>query len=58
MFMAIEFAVWSRFNRPKEKQEWYYTALAHVFAERCLDEPAYSLSEQFNNEVQVVFQMV
>jgi (p)ppGpp synthase/HD superfamily hydrolase len=51
-------AVWSRFNRPKEKQKWYYTALAQVFAERCLDEPAYSLSEQFNNEVQIVFHMV
>lgn len=48
-------AVWSRFNRPKEKQEWYYTGLAQIFTERCIEEPERNLRIEFAREVESVF---
>lgn len=47
--------IWSRFNRGKEKQEWYYTNLAALFRERSDGEPGASLFERFSGEVHRVF---
>ncbi len=48
-------AVWSRFNRPKEKQRWYYQSLADVFTSRIDGEPSASLFKEFKSEVEKVF---
>lgn len=47
--------LWSRFNRPKEQQNWYYQALADVFVNRTKGEPTASLFKEFKYEVQKVF---
>jgi (p)ppGpp synthase/HD superfamily hydrolase len=47
--------LWKRFRRPKEKQKWYYEALANVFSERLTDTKAAALVNHFKNEVDLVF---
>jgi (p)ppGpp synthase/HD superfamily hydrolase len=47
--------VWSRFNRPKDYQQWYYRALGDVFMSRIDKEPAASLFQNFNREVEDFF---
>lgn len=47
--------LWKRFNRPKEKQKWYYEALADIFSEEVKDEKALSLVHGFKRDVAVVF---
>jgi (p)ppGpp synthase/HD superfamily hydrolase len=48
-------AVWSRFNRPREQQAWYYRALSRIFADRADGEPILSLMKAFSSEVEKVF---
>jgi (p)ppGpp synthase/HD superfamily hydrolase len=47
--------LWKRFNRSKEKQQWYYQALADVFLMRMNDLKAVSLVNHFRSEVNLVF---
>lgn len=47
---------WRRFNRPREKQKWYYEHLETVFTTRIEREPARSLLAAFEAEVRKVFQ--
>jgi len=47
--------VWSRFNRPKDYQRWYYQALADVFMSRIDKEPGTTLFHVFNREVEDFF---
>jgi (p)ppGpp synthase/HD superfamily hydrolase len=47
--------LWKRFRRPKEKQQWYYEALADVFSERLTDTKTAALVNHFKNEVNLVF---
>jgi (p)ppGpp synthase/HD superfamily hydrolase len=46
---------WERFNRPWEKQKWYYERLDEVFAARIHREPALALLSAFKAEVKKVF---
>lgn len=48
-------AVWRRFNRAREKQQWYYERLAGIFAERIPDGLPGDLVEDFRREVEAVF---
>lgn len=48
-------ALWSRFNRPKTKQQWYYQALAEVFISRAENDTSKSLFSEFQLEVNKVF---
>ena len=48
-------ALWPRFNRAKESQVWYYTALAKVFSELKIAEPFSSITHEFKSEVEKVF---
>jgi (p)ppGpp synthase/HD superfamily hydrolase len=46
---------WERFNRPREKQKWYYVRLEATFSERVRREPALTLLSAFKAEVNRVF---
>lgn len=46
---------WQRFNRPKEKQKWYYESLAAAFKRRNLNGPASELVRKFEKTVNDVF---
>jgi len=46
---------WERFNRPREKQRWYYECLREVFSARIRREPALTLLAAFKAEVNKVF---
>jgi (p)ppGpp synthase/HD superfamily hydrolase len=46
---------WERFNRPREKQKWYYAHLEAVFSARVTREPGMSLLAVFKDEVSKVF---
>lgn len=46
---------WERFNRPREKQKWYYESLEAVFTTRVRREPALTLLSAFKAEVNKVF---
>lgn len=46
---------WGRFNRPREKQRWYYQRLQSVFSTRVSREPALTLLAAFKAEVNNVF---
>jgi len=46
---------WARFNRPREKQKWYYQRLKSVFSTRVRNEPALTLVAVFKAEVRRVF---
>ncbi len=48
--------VFLRFNRPRDKQEWYYRALADIFSKRIVDEPFFSLVLELRFEIVKVFQ--
>jgi (p)ppGpp synthase/HD superfamily hydrolase len=48
-------AAWARFNRPKEKQRWYYRGLAEVFEQRMEDEVSKALFGRFIHEVEKIF---
>jgi (p)ppGpp synthase/HD superfamily hydrolase len=47
--------VWERFNRPMEKQAWYYRSLAEVFSKRHLRNPFEHLVKEFTSGVNSVF---
>ncbi|MFQ5709934.1 MAG: HD domain-containing protein [bacterium] len=49
-------AVWSKFNRPRDKQKWYYESLANLFLNRVDSKTDNSLFMEFKNEVQALFQ--
>jgi (p)ppGpp synthase/HD superfamily hydrolase len=46
---------WARFNRPREKQKWYYERLDEVFSARIRREPALTLLSAFKAETEKVF---
>jgi (p)ppGpp synthase/HD superfamily hydrolase len=46
---------WARFNRPREKQRWYYERLAAAFATKVSRQPALRLLAAFKAEVERVF---
>ena len=48
--------VWSRFNRPKNAQAWYYLNLIDVFRRRVTEEPGLSLFLKLQAGVDQVFQ--
>ena len=48
-------AVWKRFRRAKDAQEWYYSELADLFIGRAEGEPGATLFRQFYYEVRQVF---
>jgi len=47
--------VWSRFNRPKKAQAWYYQELVDVFRRRVSKKPGLSLYEALQAGVEQVF---
>lgn len=47
--------VWKRFRRPKERQQWYYKALADVFSTRLADGKEAALVIAYKREVNLVF---
>ncbi len=55
-YQALGEPFWDRFNRPKEKQKWYYEALAAVFISRIEDERTETLFRAFEKGVADVFQ--
>lgn len=48
-------SVWSRFDRPKKDQGWYYNSLVSVLESRISGEPGLYLVKQLKLEVQKVF---
>lgn len=50
-------SLWERFNAGKERQQWYYTQLAHSFQQRALElgDPLGILSDRFSHTVHQVF---
>jgi (p)ppGpp synthase/HD superfamily hydrolase len=46
---------WTRFNRPKAQQQWYYQNLVAVFLSRITDEQTAALFREFEREVGQVF---
>ena len=48
--------LWSRFNRPREQQRWYYQALADIFVARITDGAGAAMVKEFLREVEKVFQ--
>jgi (p)ppGpp synthase/HD superfamily hydrolase len=47
--------LWERFHRSRDKQEWYYTRLAHLFQQRLPEFESFPLAEEFIKEVSEVF---
>lgn len=47
---------WNRFNRPRDKQKWYYEQLEAVFSARVSREPALTLLAAFKAEVKGIFE--
>ena len=47
--------VWERFNRPREKQKWYYDSLMAVFTDSLTDEQSQNVLDFFKAEVVRVF---
>lgn len=47
--------LWKRFNRPKEKQKWYYEALAAIFSEKLIDDKCLPLVDRFRTDVKYMF---
>jgi len=47
--------LWNRFNRPKEKQKWYYQSLAQVLNQRAKEAPVVPFFAAFDAEVKAVF---
>lgn len=48
-------SLWTRFNRPKAQQQWYYQSLVAVFSSRSSDEQNAALFTEFAREVGQVF---
>ena len=48
-------SLWSRFNRPRESQEWYYRSLADLFSGKRAAGPLGSLAGELAAEVERVF---
>ena len=48
-------AVWLRFNRRKEHQQWYFHELENVFMSRINGGPSATLFRRFQREVEKVF---
>jgi len=46
---------WERFNRPREKQKWYYERLEAAFSTKVNREPALTLLAAFKAEVKKAF---
>ena len=46
---------WTRFNRPKHQQQWYYRGLSAVFSRRVTRDPGAALAAEFSAEVARVF---
>lgn len=49
--------VWSRFNRPRAQQAWYYGRLAGIFTRRIGEMTSGPLLEPFNEAVLQVFRL-
>ena len=49
-------ALWKRFNAKREKQSWYYKALASLFCERSKEKIGAALFKEFADEVKLVFE--
>jgi (p)ppGpp synthase/HD superfamily hydrolase len=47
--------LWKRFNRPKEKQKWYYEALVGIYSEKLIDDKCIPLVDCFRTDVKSVF---
>jgi hypothetical protein len=47
--------LWKRFNRPKEKQKWFYETLADIFSERLSHDGPSILVHLFKTEVDRIF---
>ena len=47
--------LWKRFNRPKEKQRWYYEQLADIFSLKLSDDKCSPLVASFQADVKEVF---
>jgi (p)ppGpp synthase/HD superfamily hydrolase len=47
---------WERFNRPREKQRWYYERLEAAFSMKVSREPALTLLAAFRAEVKRIFE--
>jgi (p)ppGpp synthase/HD superfamily hydrolase len=47
--------LWKRFNRPKEKQKWFYETLADIFSERLSHDGPSILVHVFKTEVDRIF---
>jgi (p)ppGpp synthase/HD superfamily hydrolase len=47
--------LWKRFNRPKEKQKWYYEELVGIFSERLIDDKCLPLVDCFRTDVKSIF---
>jgi (p)ppGpp synthase/HD superfamily hydrolase len=47
---------WERFNRPREKQRWYYERLEAAFSTKVSREPALTLLAAFKAEVKRIFE--
>jgi (p)ppGpp synthase/HD superfamily hydrolase len=54
-YAKIGESAFSRFNRGKDQQRWYYQSLAEVFLSRTEGEPGNSLFREFSKEVKKVF---
>jgi (p)ppGpp synthase/HD superfamily hydrolase len=54
-FERIGDKVWERFRRPKDRQQWYYEALAEIFPLRLNDGKAAALVHAYKKEVNLVF---
>lgn len=50
-------STWSRFNRPRSQQAWYYGRLAELFGRRIGEGVGTTLVEAFNSTVLQVFQL-
>ena len=47
--------VWSRFNRPKSKQAWYYQSIAEILVSRIQDDLSKSFFTKYQSEAKRVF---
>ena len=54
-FETLGEKTWDRFNRPKEKQRWYYTSMGSVFNERLIKNPGSLINQEFQKELKKVF---
>ncbi len=46
---------WARFNRPRDRQAWYYRGLEAIFSERLTQPPGAVLAAEFATEIRRVF---